>query len=99
MALRFNSFFSAKSVPLAEREISFPGVSAEDTGGTGWPDLGPMPATGAETGVPATYTVGTETEKEVIPKEKRGSVTGQLKRCWSPSPQERQRSCTGFQVS
>lgn len=62
-------------------------------------DLGPMPTAGDETGVPATFTVGTEMEKEMIPKEKRGSVTSPLKGCWSPSPQERHRSCMGFQVS
>lgn len=53
MALRVN-FCSAKSAPLAEREISFPGVPAEDVGETEWLELGPMLTPGAGTRFPAT---------------------------------------------
>ena len=39
--------------PLAEREISFLGVPAEDVGETEWLELGPMLTPGAGTRVPA----------------------------------------------
>lgn len=53
MALQVG-FCSAKSVPLAESEISFPGVPVEDVGESEWLDLGPVFTPGAGTGVHTT---------------------------------------------
>lgn len=75
MDLQFN-YLSAKGVSLAEREISFPGIPAEDTGETEWQDLDPMCTPRAGTGVPATYTVGIERE--------RGDLKGKERLCDQP---------------
>lgn len=66
------SLLSAEPAPLEER--SSPGVLAEGTGETEQLDLGPSPTPRIGTRVPATFILGTESGKEVIPKEKRGIV-------------------------